>query len=105
MFTIDGYIKKSAIGGFIGGILFAVAHSYFNIRYDLPLYYILRGLDGIVTCTGSGCRPYFFLAVILSAIVWSLIIVLIARLIQRNSSEHSTPTENPQTPPQLPDNT
>lgn len=86
------------VGGFMGGIAFAIAHTYFNIRYDLPLYLIFRGMGAVVPCAGSACRPYFYLSIILSSIVWALIIATIANFLprdQEDSKEIRPSTDHP----------
>jgi len=72
-------IKKGLIGGFVFGLLFAAAHLYFNIRYDLPLYLVLRGADAVAECGGRGCLPYLMLSVFLSAVFWAFVGALIAK--------------------------
>ncbi|MBI2096598.1 MAG: hypothetical protein HYT40_00350 [Candidatus Sungbacteria bacterium] len=89
------FYQKGFIGGFVFGLLFAVAHLYFNIRYDLPLYLIIRGIEGVVSCTGRGCLPYLLLAALLSAIVWGILVVIAAKLLKGLSreAEESGPNE------------
>ncbi|MBI2055212.1 MAG: hypothetical protein HYT39_03935 [Candidatus Sungbacteria bacterium] len=83
--------KKGLILGFVGGILFAVAHLYLNMRYDLPFWLILVGLEKIVSCIGRGCWWYVGGAGGLSAVIWALIGAAIQKYIQ--SSEKSIAEE------------
>ena len=73
-------IKKGLAGGFVFGLLFAGAHLYLGIRYDLPLYLIMRGADAVAECSGRGCLPYLALSVLLSAVFWAAVGALIVKL-------------------------
>ena len=71
--------KKGLILGFIGGILFAAAHLYLNIRYDLPFWLILIGFEKVVSCVGRGCWVYVGGAGLLSAVIWAFVGAIIQK--------------------------
>ena len=72
------------IYGFLGGLAFAGAPLYFNIRYDLPLYFILKWVGNFAQCIGNACWPYIILSIILSAVVWGVVIAVIAYFVPKS---------------------
>lgn len=82
-------ITRGAVGGFIFGLLFALAHIFLNIRYDIPLYLVMLFMDSVIQCQGRSCKLFLGLAIIISALIWAGIGLLVARFTREENQSPS----------------
>lgn len=86
-------ITRDTAGGFIFGLLFALAHLFLNIRYDIPLYLVMLFMDSTIRCQGRGCAPFLILAIVISSLIWAGVGAFIARFIREESQDPSETAE------------
>lgn len=81
---------QGAIGGFVFGIFFAAAHTFFGFRYNILYFLVIQTLGKTVSCQGTGCRPYLLLAAAVSSLGWAVVGALIAYTVRRVQAASSS---------------